>query len=71
MFMHAKRGSFLINCLRFAHPAEAIGGRDRLLVDWPNTHPTLYSVGNNNCGVINRCNNGSNINSSNDGDNRQ
>ena len=58
-----------MNCLRFAHPAEAIGGRDRLLVDWPNTNPTLYSLGNN-CGIINSCNNGSNIHSSNNGDTR-
>ena len=35
------------SCLRFAHPAEAIEGRDRLLVDWPKTNPTLYWIGNN------------------------
>ena len=30
-----------------------------MLVDWPKTNPTLYSVGNNNCG-INRSNNSDN-----------
>ena len=29
------------NCLRFAHPAEAIGGQDWLLVDWPRSVITL------------------------------
>ena len=51
-------------------PPRPSGAGERLLVDWPKTDPRLYWVGDNNCAIIDSCNNGLITNSSNNRDNR-